>query len=367
MRHGKLMMRLLLVLGAATPVLAQSAPVEIPRPTGEFGVGTMVWDWPDPKRPDEITPDPDDVREVMAQAWYPVDTQVTAPTDVYAPLDKSEFSKGWSQPSAPFTSQIDKAPVIVICPGSRVARYYYTSVAEDLASHGYVALVIDSPHIGSTRYPDGRYFPAIFFPTPQMMQGPYAAIDQFFELPGALGAGDVAFALDQLKKVSGNDPARRLTGKLDWRRLGAYGHSLGARICGGAVMADNRFAALAIVEGAVPIEARERGLKTPVLIVLGPNLPLGPRTTVLDYIPGRRDETYVLRWDKFLHNNLDDLGIVLPQFFPSIADPVMLMEQGRVILRTFFDQYVRETGASTLSLSQPPRITVEYYPKPHGH
>ncbi len=359
---------LLLFAGAATSVMAQSDSTEIPRPTGEFGVGTVVWDWADPKRPDELTADPEDVREVMAQAWYPADTQAAAATHVYAPLDKDENTAGWSQPSVPFTSQVRKAPLIVICPGSRTARYYYTSVAEDLASHGYIALVLDSPHIGSTRYPDGRYFPPIFIPTPEMVIGPsYEPIDQFLELPGVLGAGDVMFALDQLKKVTDNDPAQRLTGKIDWRRLGAYGHSLGARTCGGAVMTDPRFAAFAMVEGAVSKEDRVRGLKTPFLIVLGPYLPVGPRKTIMDSLPSRRAEAYLLNWSQFRHNNLNDLGIIYPQSFPSVTDPVTLMEQGRFILRTFFDQYVRETGASTLSLSQPPRITVEYLPKPNGN
>lgn len=370
MARGKIVLAagLLLFAGAATSVLAQSDPIEIPRPTGEFGVGTVVWDWADPKRPDELTADPEDVREVMAQAWYPADTRAAAATHVYAPLDKDENTAGWSQPSAPFTSQVRKAPLIVICPGSRTARYYYTSVAEDLASHGYIAMVLDSPHIGSTRYPDGRYFPPIFIPTPEMVNGPsYEPIDQFLELPGVLGAGDVMFALDQLKKVTDNDPAQRLTGKIDWHRLGAYGHSLGARTCGGAVMTDPRFAAFAMVEGAVSKEDRVLGLKTPFLIVLGPYLPIGPRKTILDSLPTRRAEAYLLNWSQFRHNNLNDLGIIYPQSFPSVTDPVALMEQGRFILRTFFDQYVRETGASTLSLSQPPRITVEYLPKPNGN
>src|SRR5215217_4228136 len=59
MIRGKILLAagLLLFAGTATSVLAQSDPIEIPRPTGEFGVGTVVWDWADSKRPDELTAD----------------------------------------------------------------------------------------------------------------------------------------------------------------------------------------------------------------------------------------------------------------------------------------------------------------------
>ena len=72
----------------------------------------------DPARADEVTPNPGDVREVLAQAFYPSDSRATEPTDVYAPFDREiTQATGWSQPGAPFTAKIGKASVIVLCPG----------------------------------------------------------------------------------------------------------------------------------------------------------------------------------------------------------------------------------------------------------
>lgn len=343
---------------------AQDDPIVIPRPTGELGVGTVVWHWPDPSRLDDRTPHPGDVREIVAQAWYPIDGPATAPTDVYAPLDKDLTAQGWSRPGEPFSSQVHKAPVIVLCPGARTTRNLYTSVAEDLASHGYVVLSVDSPHISLTTYPDGRFIPATYLPPPELFNEGYAKVDEFLEGPGSLATGDFLFALEKLEEISEEDPARRLSGRIDWRRLGAFGHSVGSRGCGGAVMADNRIKAFATMEGAVLREARERGLKAPVLILLGPFLPPYVVDTIVEMIPNRRDDIYLLRVQSFTHNNVNELPLLFPTIFRSVLDPVAALEQTRTILRTFFDDQVRETGPGTPSLHQPPGMTLEHYPVP---
>jgi dienelactone hydrolase len=366
--HGKIFRTTLWLLLAgcanASSATGDDAAIVIPRPTGELGVGTVVWHWPDPSRLDEITPYPDDVREVMAQAWYPVDGPAVAPTDVYAPLDKSLPAKGWSRPGEPFSSTIRKAPVIVLCPGARTSRSFYTSVAEDLASHGYVVLSVDSSHIGFTIFPDGRVINPTYLPPPELFNGPYAKVDEFLEGPGSLAAGDVLFALESLERISEDDPARRLTGKIDWKRLGAFGHSIGSRACGGAAAADHRIRAFASMEGAVLREARQRGIDTPILLMLGPFLPQFVVETILQMIPNRRDDIYLLRLQSFVHNNVNELPLLFPTSFRSVLDPVAGLEQTREVLRTFFDDHVKETGPGTLSLSRPPWMVLEHYPVP---
>lgn len=360
---------LLLALYAVAALPAQEPPtITLPPPTGQFGVGTVVWHWPDPDRLDELSPAPDDVREIMAQVWYPADTAAAAPTGVYSPVDNDlDHVTGWSQPGVPFASQIRKAPLIAVCPGGRISRTLFTSLAEDLASHGYVVLVVDFPYIGFVAYPDGREISNAFPVPPELRNGPYAAIDQFLETPGALEAGDLRLALTNLERISEEDPARRLTGKIDWQHLGAFGQSLGSKGCGGVAADDHRFDAVASMEGAFPIAVRERGLKAPVLLMFGVGLPLPIRDTIRQVIPNRRDDVYDLTLQNFLHNNVNDLAIIFPTLFPSLMDPYVGLAQTREVLRTFFDQHVKGTGPGMLSLpSQIPGATVLFYPGP-GH
>lgn len=355
---------------AAMPSPAQEPPtITLPRPTGPFGVGTVVWHWPDPDRLDEISPAPNDVREIMAQAWYPADTPAAAPTGVYSPLDNDlDHVTGWSRPGVPFASRIQKAPLIALCPGARNPRSVYTSVAEDLASHGYVVFAVDFPYLGFVAYPDGREISNAFpVPPDLLLNGPFSEIDRFFETPGALAAGDLKFALASLERINDDDPAHRLTGKIDWRHLGAFGHSLGSKGCGGVAGDDPRFDAVATMEGAFPIAVRERGLKAAVLLMFGAGLPQPARDTIRQVVPNRRGDLYDLTLQKFLHNNVNELPLIFPTRFPSLMDPYEGLAQTREVLRTFFDQYLKETGPGTLSLSSRiPGATLLFYPGP-GH
>src|ERR671939_573879 len=45
----------------------------LPRPAGPHLVGSQVLRWTDPRRAEVLTADPQDRREVVAQAWYPTD------------------------------------------------------------------------------------------------------------------------------------------------------------------------------------------------------------------------------------------------------------------------------------------------------
>lgn len=362
MSASRILLPAVLLCASAAVSVAQDLP--IPRPTGQFGVGTTAWHWVDSRRPDDVTADPSDVREIMAQVWYPTDTPATEYTDVYAPLDKEVTqAKGWSQPARPFATAIEKAPVIALCPGLGLSRYYYTSLAEDLASHGYVVLGMDFPHYTPIIYPDGRFIAPSLFPPLALWAEGYDAVDRFHERSGALGTGDMLFALDTLEKLTRKDPAGRLTGKLDWKRLGAFGHSQGGRACAGAVQASNeKFLAFAAMEGAAPRHVRLEGMKVPVMMMIGSFLPDYVVATIRGVIPSRRNDVYVFLLNTFNHNSLNDLPVL--GFFPSLVDPVFALEQGRVMVRTFFDQYVKQNGEDTRDLSQLPLVTMEHYPKP---
>lgn len=354
---------------ASLPAQGQST-ITLPQPTGQFGVGTVVWDWPNPNSPDELSQYPNTVREVMAQAWYPADASATSPTGVYSTLERDLANvTAWSLPGVPFTSRIDKAPLVVLCPAAKTSRTYYTSIAEELASHGYVVLAVDVPYVGFVIYPDGRQISNVFPVPSPLIGGPYPPIDQFFEIPGALEASDLRFALTSLERLSDDDPAHRFTHKIDWQHLGAFGHSLGSKGCAGVAADDHRFGAVATMEGAFPIAVRQQGLKAPSLLLFGVGLPQPVRTVIRELIPNRRDDVYDLTLPKFLHHNVDELAIIFPTSFPSLMDPYVGLAEARDVLLTFFDQNLRGTGPGMSSLtSRIPGATLLFYPGPeHGN
>jgi predicted dienelactone hydrolase len=315
---------LVLVAGRA---LAQTQPLLIlPEPTGPSSVGTTVWHWIDAERPDENTSDRDDVREIMAQAWYPTVADAAAGPAPYAPLylDLSHV-RTWSYAAARVAPGDKPLPVLVIAPGRGVARHFYTTIAEDLASHGYFVLAVDSPHSGRVVYPDGRSIPpSTRYRIPfEILTGPYERVDQFFAEAAELGAADLAFALQRLAEINQKDPARRFTGRLELSRLGAFGHSLGGRIAGAAVAADSRFVAYASMEGVPPRAPRKGGMDAAVLMLVSSVLPDMAQPNIRDIIPKRRNDVYAATLSGFGHNSVTDLPLLEPEEYSTKSSQLL--------------------------------------------
>jgi len=102
----------------------------------------------------------------------------------------------------------------------------FTTLAEDLASHGFVVVGFDAPYrTGVVVFPDGRvvrrppaYNPETLRPADQ---------DRLIERLLPMWSGDAQFVVGQLERLNTADPSGRLTGRLDLRRLGMFGHSFG--------------------------------------------------------------------------------------------------------------------------------------------
>ena len=98
-------------------------------------------------------------------------------------------------------------PVILLAPGSISFPSKYSSLAEDLASHGIVV-------VGDVPVGNGIVVP---FPAGNVTRGYRGAMfDEW--------AGDLIYELDQLK-VWNQTPRHLFFGRLDLGRVGAFGHS----------------------------------------------------------------------------------------------------------------------------------------------
>jgi dienelactone hydrolase len=65
--------------------------VGLPALTGEYGVGTVVLPLVDDARLEEMTPEPDDYRELMVQIWYPTEKNIIGPTVPYMDLPSMTY------------------------------------------------------------------------------------------------------------------------------------------------------------------------------------------------------------------------------------------------------------------------------------
>ena len=273
------------VLGAALAIatglalLPQSASaattgtLSLPAPTGPYRVGATALDLKDTSRADPWVPT-DPARELMVSLWYPTHAghgttmaYATAAesegylngkhlTD-YLPSDSLSKVVTHAYRNAPPAGLPHSLPLIVLSPGYTSQRSSLTSLAEDLASHGYVVAAIDHTYeTYAIEFPDGRVATCAT-----------CAIDEdptFFPKLYRVHAADVSFVLNRL---TGPHPAWSGSRLIDASRIGMSGHSAGGAAALSAMLADSRIDVGIDMDGTTRDQLADSGLSRPFLFL----------------------------------------------------------------------------------------------------
>jgi dienelactone hydrolase len=126
----------------------------------------------------------------------------------------------------PVAADEQSYPVVIVRAGSGALVADYTTLAEDLASHGYVVVGFDAPYrTGTVVFPDGRVFERPVQYNPETLSSEGA--NRLAERLVTAWSADTRFVVDRLGSINRSDPSGRFTGRLDLSRLGIFGHSLG--------------------------------------------------------------------------------------------------------------------------------------------
>ncbi len=286
---------LVLIISIALPILF---PIfHFPKPTGPYGIGTVIYHWVDTSRPELFTTDPNDHRELMVQVWYPAKDEPSAPRALYI-LDADAVTPALARvthfpwflfthfkyvttnavASAPIADNQSSYPVLIYLTGLDGFRTASTFQIEELVSHGYIVVGLDQPGaVAMVRFPDGR----------QISGWQKAAIDPLImqsvepqpKAPTLYGkalsegiipyfAQDVSFALEQLSEVNISDPDHILTGHLDLGRVGTFGISLGGMNAAEVCLKDPRLKACLIMDVWMPADVIKSGLQQPTMFII---------------------------------------------------------------------------------------------------
>src|SRR5262245_10213600 len=139
--------------------------VSLPLPSGPHAVGRVIDDWVDPATIDPLSPAPGTTRELLVWIWYPAaSTGAAAPFDDYLPgamrteAAQSVARNPWTyltrDPSLVRGHSLKDAdlapggpfPIVLLRAGASSGVLNYSSLAEDLASHGFVVVGFDAPY-----------------------------------------------------------------------------------------------------------------------------------------------------------------------------------------------------------------------------
>src|ERR1700730_288175 len=154
--------------------LEHRTEITLPTPTGSFAVGRAIYDWTDDATLDTLAPVAGTKRELLVWIWYPAAAGQSVAKDDYVPaqmraaagpasglwsLLTQDASKvhGHSTRDPDVSPQPRSYPVVIMRAGASAGVVSYSTLAEDLASHGYVVVGFDAPYrTFDVAFPDGR-------------------------------------------------------------------------------------------------------------------------------------------------------------------------------------------------------------------
>jgi len=338
--------------------------MQLPKPTGALGIGTTDYHLIDTHRHERHSNNPNDHRELMLQIWYPgritgneekalyahpvivesVIKQLQEPP-AHIPADKLDYLytlRTHSVKNAPILA--GHYPVIIFSPGGGASLNMYTSLLEELASHGYIVVGLNHPYVtDKVIFPDGRII------TEEKI------VDQDQrrknrETECRVWVQDIQFVVDQLLKMNADEKSM-LHNKLDLAHLGVFGHSFGGSASVGACQIDTRFKAGADIDGKLYDLNQEQPLRTPFMFIVAPHSDktLQP---IKDLIKNATAPTKYNEIPKADHGSFTDFYVIAKWEEPSQLDPLEGIQITRTLLVNFFDTYLKAQQGETSQKTQ---------------
>ena len=260
---------------------AQLSP--LPKPSGDYSVGTVSYYFVDSNREEIYTPDPNDSRELMVRVWYPSEKvsggnfapylskalikAIALSWDTFTEDSSDSFitTPTHSIINAPIAQTKSSYPVLLFSHGFGILPEFNTINVEELASQGYVVVSINHTYDSAASiFPNGR----VITQSPVFYTDDKSKFMELLKQSVGVRAKDASFILDKLIDINtGKNPSGILTGKLDLDRVGMLGHSLGGATTVQTLLQDKRFKAGVHLDGGLFINGINKSLSQPFMFM----------------------------------------------------------------------------------------------------
>lgn len=387
--YGALIVASAVVIALFSFWLELGSEETLPTPTGPYAVGRTNFHWVDSQRIDSLSPEPHTKRELVVWLWYPASK---SESDTPVAYDRAEWESEttdqvgfllgnffWRDGADIHAHSIrngnlattqTRYPVILMKSGIGAMATDYTTLAEDLASHGYIVAGSDAPY--STYlvvFPDGRTIERTAEGNPG--EAPYLSEHRDRVLNRLVGiwAEDCRFVLDRLEHLNSADSSSQFWNRLDMQSVGIFGHSFGGATAAQFCADDPRCKAGVNVDGAPYGSVIKTGLPKPFMFLLADHKE--ERDTVSMVIKSNIQTIYNSSPDEHLwislrgaaHFNFSDKPFQNEVLMSRLSGATGSIggrrgvEVASACLRTFFDRHLK--GQSTHAI----RDLAEVYPE----
>jgi len=364
----------------------------LPAPSGPYKVGRTTYIWTDETRVNPYAPVAGTKQDLAVWIWYPAAPTSSTQKSEYLPwywIRALEQHEGFilarllsrnltrvethSWTDAEVSSEQAMYPVIILRAGGGALSSDYTTLAEDLASHGYIVVSLDAPYrTVITAFPDGRVATRAsggdFDRMPSSPNTQHLAT----QLMSAWIA-DTKFVLDQLQELNANDPAGRFKGKFDMQKVGIAGHSLGGATAAQFCHDDPRCKAGIDIDGMPFGNVIQDGLHQPFFFLMSDHSRESgsePQTveknieSIYDHVPeGKRWGMSITGANHFTFSDQMFTKSPILMFFLRRAGVMGPLEKRRGLaitgacVHTFFDVYLK--GAPVEEMNSLPDLYPE--------
>lgn len=359
--------------------------IQLPRPTGSYNVGMSTHILKDISRHHNN----EKSRPLLVSIYYPsVEMQKKYPpylldtmhlykekivhTYNVSPEELAYLDgiRDWAIPDAPIDAKNSPFPVLFFSPGFLMAAQLYSSLIEEMASHGYVVVAINhTDACWPVMFPDGSS-PTILPELANVFSNKERSCIQTFDITQETWIKDVEFVLSWLRN-------RPLTKSLDLSCMGIFGHSFGGSVAIEVARQQEAFRAVVNLDGFLFGQNWDKALKTPSLFVVAEKqltheeaLKAGLTIEQCDSLLSRhskkvfdqcKDNSFYVTVTNADHAAFVDSKIIKSPLLKNEPNPLRVIENTYTLLVDFFDHYVRNKKMTVLNKQNPrfPSILVE--------
>jgi dienelactone hydrolase len=336
---------------------------------GPYCVGVQRIVLRDHGRSEPFTRSDTDERELSVTLRYPIAPGSEAAPAPYGDLATWGVTFGEALPANAFSRAVlneevatirDGFPLLLYSPGfEHGLSDTNTFLIDDLVSHGYVVAAIDHPYVSLAVRLDGDRI-VRFGDELRAVAMPDEARDdeRVYAFPTVVD--DLSFVLNHMLELADDD--ERWRGRIDARRIGAFGHSYGGAAAAELARRDARVSAVIDYDGRFHSDVVEQGVPAPLLLVAiegritadpPPNGNYDYRTVLEHAQPG-----YYAELEGAIHGTFQaDIGVLLERELgrpdreaSGDIDPSRALELLEALNLAFFDTQLR--GGSEAQLQK---------------
>lgn len=341
---------------------------QLPEPTGLYSVGTTTYFLYDHTRIEQYAQTPNTLRQVIVHLYYPANPDTHHKHAQYQEeaiilyliqkginIDHYRNIKTNAFYQAPIANDQSSFPVIIFSPGFGCSCRDYSSLLEELASHGYIIAALDHPYTTITVNQAGNVIPTTPIDTINTNQHDLMCATL------ATWIADTNFIVDQLKQINMQDPQNIVTNRLKLDKLGIFGHSLGGAVALHICALNHLIKAAVNIDGALlngDGTFMTNGLDKPYMILVhdypelyqsnpeAVHFKTKAKTATQAYIRHSTNDTYHISLNRAEHFTFSDAPLLSRQK-PSgeftFIEPRLGINITRFLLVCFFNHYIKST------------------------